>query len=187
MTIVMRPSCWHQNFGPNGLSAPAQGLCLIFFSTITAADFNISSAVRWAIQDQWSSGFIESCVHCEGPMGTVSSINLTNNGLLQFWEFCEICLRMTFMKKWLYGAAKIISVYIKNMSLRCTVILKYSVILKLYCNFLILVIVLAKFSNGWLPCQYMSVWEHKWQKLYIAMEENYALFCNKLLGRNAWR
>ena len=57
MTIVMRPSCWHQNFGPNGLSAPAQGLCLIFFSSITAADFNISSAVRWAIQDQWSSGF----------------------------------------------------------------------------------------------------------------------------------
>ena len=27
------------NFGPNGLSAPAQGLCLIFFSSITA-DFN---------------------------------------------------------------------------------------------------------------------------------------------------
>ena len=47
---------WHQNFGPNGLSAPAQGLCLIFFSSISAADFNISSAVRWAIQDQWSSG-----------------------------------------------------------------------------------------------------------------------------------
>ena len=23
---VMRPLCWHQNFGPNGLSAPAQGL-----------------------------------------------------------------------------------------------------------------------------------------------------------------
>ena len=27
MTIVIRPSCWHQNFGTNGLSAPAQGLC----------------------------------------------------------------------------------------------------------------------------------------------------------------
>ena len=26
MTIVMRPCCWHQNFGPNGLSAPAQWL-----------------------------------------------------------------------------------------------------------------------------------------------------------------
>ena len=25
--IVMRPSCWHQKFGPNGLSAPGQGLC----------------------------------------------------------------------------------------------------------------------------------------------------------------
>ena len=54
-TIVMRPSCWHKSFGPNGLSAPAQGLCLNFFSAITA-DFNISSARRWAIQDQWSSG-----------------------------------------------------------------------------------------------------------------------------------
>ena len=57
MTIVIRPTCWHQNFGPNGLSAPAQGLCLNVFSSITA-DFNISSAIRWAIQDQWSSGFV---------------------------------------------------------------------------------------------------------------------------------
>ena len=39
MTIVMRPSCWHQN----GLSAPTLGLCLNFFSSVTA-DFNISSA-----------------------------------------------------------------------------------------------------------------------------------------------
>ena len=56
MTIVMKPSCWHQNFGPNGLSASAQGLCLNFFSSIK--DFNISSALRWAIQDQWSSGSV---------------------------------------------------------------------------------------------------------------------------------
>ena len=55
MAIVMRPSGWHQNFGLNGLSAPAQGLCLNLFSSVTA-DFNISSAFRWAIQDQWSSG-----------------------------------------------------------------------------------------------------------------------------------
>ena len=27
MTKVIRPSCGHQNFGPNGLSVPAQGLC----------------------------------------------------------------------------------------------------------------------------------------------------------------
>ena len=52
------PSCWHKTFGPNGLSAPAQRLCLNFFSAITA-DFNISSALRWAIQDQWSSVFFE--------------------------------------------------------------------------------------------------------------------------------
>ena len=60
MTIMMRPSCWHQNFGPNGLSAPAKVLCLNFFSSVTA-DFNISSAFRWAIQDQWSSGCLFSC------------------------------------------------------------------------------------------------------------------------------
>ena len=57
MTIVMRPSCWIKNFGPNELSAPAQGLCLNFFSSVTA-DCNISSALRWAIQDHWSSGCI---------------------------------------------------------------------------------------------------------------------------------
>ena len=32
---------------------------LNFFSSITA-DFNISSALRWALQDQWSSGFFSS-------------------------------------------------------------------------------------------------------------------------------
>ena len=36
MTIVMSPSCWHQNFGFNGFSAPTLGLCLNFFSSITA-------------------------------------------------------------------------------------------------------------------------------------------------------
>ena len=55
-----KPSCWHQNFGPNGLSAPAQGLCLIYVSSITA-DLNLSSALRKAIQDQWSSG-LKSCI-----------------------------------------------------------------------------------------------------------------------------
>ena len=59
MTIVMSPSCWHLNFGHNGLSAPTLGICLNFFTSITA-DFNISSALRWAIQDQWSSGFKSS-------------------------------------------------------------------------------------------------------------------------------
>ena len=37
------------NFGLNGLFAPARGLCLNFFSSITI-DFNLSSALRWAIQ-----------------------------------------------------------------------------------------------------------------------------------------
>ena len=74
MTIVMRPSCLQQNFGPNGLSAPSQGLCLNFFSSITA-DFNISSALRWAILDHWSSGFT--------PQGQSPSIKTHKNiGLL---------------------------------------------------------------------------------------------------------
>ena len=64
MTIVMRPFCWHKNFGSNGLSAPAQGLCVNFFSSITA-DFNIALAFRGAIQDQWSSGFFNSWNSCQ--------------------------------------------------------------------------------------------------------------------------
>ena len=36
MTEVTRGLCWHQNFGPNELSAPAQGLRLNSFSSITA-------------------------------------------------------------------------------------------------------------------------------------------------------
>ena len=56
MTIVMRPSCW-QNFGPNGLVVcpyPKAKFKLLFLFFTT--DFNISSALMWAIQDQWSSG-----------------------------------------------------------------------------------------------------------------------------------
>ena len=41
----VEPSCWHQNVSPNVLSAPAQGLCLNYFSSIIA-DFNLSSALR---------------------------------------------------------------------------------------------------------------------------------------------
>ena len=43
------------DLGPNHLHS----LFLNFFSSITA-DFNTSSAIRWAIQDQWSSGFLIS-------------------------------------------------------------------------------------------------------------------------------
>ena len=42
------------DLGPNHLHS----IFLNFFSSITA-DFNTSSAIRWAIQDQWSSGLIE--------------------------------------------------------------------------------------------------------------------------------
>ena len=40
------------DLGPNHLHS----IFLNFFSSITA-DFNTSSAIKWAIQDQWSSGF----------------------------------------------------------------------------------------------------------------------------------
>ena len=52
------------DLGPNHLHS----LFLNFFSSITA-DFNVSSAIRWAIQDQWSSGFhLASSVDCKKVM-----------------------------------------------------------------------------------------------------------------------
>ena len=47
------------DLGPNHLHS----IFLNFFSSITA-DFNTSSAIRWAIQDQWSSGFFYSSWFC---------------------------------------------------------------------------------------------------------------------------
>ena len=95
MTIVMRPTCWHQNFGPNGLSAPAQGLCLNIFSSITA-DFNISSAIRWAIQDQWSSGFFFlSPIFIALSSGTVRNTKLKQSwNLVHAWTVggCIMCI-----------------------------------------------------------------------------------------------
>ena len=91
MTIVMRPTCWHQNFGPNGLSAPAQGLCLNVFSSITA-DFNISSAIRWAIQDQWSSGFIilaELALHTVWLLGQLVLCTYALFGTLKIHYACS--------------------------------------------------------------------------------------------------
>ena len=78
MTIVIRPSCWHKIFGPNGLSAPTLGLCLNFFSSITT-DFNISSALRWVIQDQWSSGNGENDVYLFSVTMNSIFIKLTGN------------------------------------------------------------------------------------------------------------
>ena len=49
------------DLGPNYLHS----IFLNFFSSKTA-DFNISSAIRWAIQDQWSSGFIFSVYDIKG-------------------------------------------------------------------------------------------------------------------------
>ena len=84
--IVMRPSGWHQNFGPNGLSAHTLGLCLNFFSSITA-DFNISSALRWAIQDQWSSGFFISSILTSFSNASSLGRWLNNNEILWFWPY----------------------------------------------------------------------------------------------------
>ena len=39
----------------------SDSICLNFFSSITT-EFNISSALRWAIRDQWSSGLEISCM-----------------------------------------------------------------------------------------------------------------------------
>ena len=78
----MRPSCWHQNFGPNGLSAPTLGLCLNMFSSITA-DFKISSALRWAIQDHLSSGY---CTYFKNDTITVKN----HDRLIPFQNEAEI-------------------------------------------------------------------------------------------------
>ena len=49
-------------FWPLWVVCPCLRAIFYFFSSITT-DFNISSALRWAIQDQWSSGFwIKLCV-----------------------------------------------------------------------------------------------------------------------------
>ena len=86
MNIVIRPSCWHQHFCPNGLSAPVQGLCLNFFSSVTA-DFNISSALTWAIQDQWSSG------HCRWDREFLIEENQGLDVLVDYLPFCQVAMR----------------------------------------------------------------------------------------------
>ena len=95
MTIVMRPSCWHQNVGPNGLSAPALGLCLNFFSSITA-DCNISSALRWAIQDQWSSGYKRSWEIYRFYIYTSIYLLILQHPLEEIMCRCPVCFRQGF-------------------------------------------------------------------------------------------
>ena len=87
--------CWNQNFGPNGLSPPTLGLCLNFFSSITA-DFNISSALRWAIQDKWSSG-----------------LNLQRMGKL----IRAFCWHQKFVPKGLYALAPGLYTCIKSLKM----------------------------------------------------------------------
>ena len=76
--MVTRPSCWHKMFGLNGLSAPTLGLCLNFFSSITT-DFNIPSALRWVIQERWSSGKGENDVSLLSVTVNSIFIKLTGN------------------------------------------------------------------------------------------------------------
>ena len=68
-------------FWPEWVVCPYLGLCLNFFSSITA-DLNISSALRWAIQDQWSSGFHVLDKHSYQNMNRTDFENIS----------CEICL-----------------------------------------------------------------------------------------------
>ena len=79
-------------FCPLGVSAPAQGLCLNFFSTITA-DFNISSALRWAIQDKWSSGWNDDPVLIWTIFMTGSNLFLM---LLYGWQLIEHWVLLNF-------------------------------------------------------------------------------------------
>ena len=56
------------DLGPNHLHS----IFLNYFSSVTA-DFNISSAIRWAIQDQWSSG---TTLHLHLKLGQTTVIHL---------------------------------------------------------------------------------------------------------------
>ena len=51
----------------------SDSIFLNFFSSVTA-DFNISSALRWAIQDQWSSGHVLFLI-CHTSISSVCKIN----------------------------------------------------------------------------------------------------------------
>ena len=69
-------------------SKTLRGIFLSFFSSMTT-DFNISSALRWAIQDQWPSGLftghtllLKPTVWCELLKAVIPQINITPI----FWE-----------------------------------------------------------------------------------------------------
>ena len=92
-------------------------LCLNFFSSITA-DFNISSALRWVIQDHWSSGngendvsifpqllWIQSSSNLQITRTDIKSLDgfefrpvLTNHfGALEWWKkWCLQLFSLTF-------------------------------------------------------------------------------------------
>ena len=61
---------------------------LNFFSSITA-DFNISSALRWAIQDQWSSGlnWYQEYVHAASPPNSANGCEVFPLLLSRFYQW----------------------------------------------------------------------------------------------------
>ena len=74
------------DLGPNHLHS----IFLNFFSSITA-DFNTSSAIRWAIQDQWSSVFflhemLSMCIDSGYLVGTTPHTVF----FWLFWNFADV-------------------------------------------------------------------------------------------------
>ena len=76
------------DLGPNHLHS----IFLNFFSSIIA-DFNISSAIRWAIQDQWSSGF--SC----NRIFNTSNTKKCKKQCLNFTKPCQIFRCFVFPRR----------------------------------------------------------------------------------------
>ena len=99
-TRVIRPSFCHKKFGLNELSAPAQGLCLNFFSLITA-DFNISSALRWTIQDQWSSVFFYC--RCLSNFGCYGNYKFLKTYYRKKWKLAFIAISLQIVWRKLFG------------------------------------------------------------------------------------
>ena len=86
MTIVMRPSCWHQNFGPNGLSAPAQGLFsnddpeLTLTIFMTGSDLFLMLLYGWQLIEHWVLLYFQVCSYSAYPQH--SGEPYRTNGLL---------------------------------------------------------------------------------------------------------
>ena len=110
MTILMRPSCWHQNFGLGGFSAPVQGLCTCIKSWKTVHKIR-GQSYFWNMQPvikvmtfllaskKLSPRFVSSC---PGALYTMQSGDLAHLGMnLVFLRWRKCCgVPIYSLKRW---------------------------------------------------------------------------------------